>query len=51
MASWTVTPDSAAEKAIRGVGDMVGGKTLEELERWRDERLLALNRLLWGCTD
>ncbi len=47
MASWTVTPESAVEKAIEGVSDMVGGKTLTELERWRDERLVELLRLLW----
>ncbi len=47
MAKWTVTPESAVEKAIRGVADMVGDKSLEELERWRDERLVELLRLLW----
>ena len=47
MAKWTVTPDSAVEKAIEGVGDMVGGKSYEELESWRDERLAKLLKLLW----
>jgi 3-hydroxypropionate dehydrogenase (NADP+) len=47
MAKWTVTPDSAVEKAIKGVKDMVGEKPLEELERWRDERLVSLLQLLW----
>jgi len=35
------------EKAIEGVEEMVGEKTLKELERWRDERLVELLRLLW----
>jgi 3-hydroxypropionate dehydrogenase (NADP+) len=48
MAKWTVTPESAVEKAIKGVGEMVGGKTLEELEMWRDGYLVALNKLVWG---
>jgi 3-hydroxypropionate dehydrogenase (NADP+) len=48
MAKWTVTPESAVEKAIEGVNEMVGGKTLEELERWRDGYLVALNKLVWG---
>ncbi len=47
MAKWTVTPESAVDKAIRGVEDMIGGKSLEELERWRDERLVSLLQLLW----
>ena len=47
MAKWTVTPESAIERAINGVDDMVGGKTLEELESWRDKRLISLYKLLW----
>ncbi len=47
MAKWTVTPESAVDKAIRGVKDMIGGKSLEELESWRDERLVSLLQLLW----
>ncbi len=47
MAKWTVTPESAVEKAIQGVRGMVGEKSLDELERWRDEQLIALLKLLW----
>ena len=47
MAKWTVTPESAIEKAIQGVDEMVGDKTLEELEGWRDKHLIALYKLLW----
>lgn len=47
MAEWTVTPESAIKKAIKGVDEMVGGKTLEELESWRDDRLISLYKLLW----
>jgi 3-hydroxypropionate dehydrogenase (NADP+) len=47
MAKWTVTPESAVEKAIRGVAEMVGDESVEELERWRDDRLVELLRLLW----
>jgi len=46
MAKWTVTPDSAVEKAIRGVAEIVGERSMEELERWRDESLVELMRLL-----
>ncbi len=47
MAKWTVTPESAIEKAIDGVDDMVGDRSLEELEGWRDRHLIALYNLLW----
>ncbi len=49
MAAWTETPETAVQKAIDGVDEMVGGRSLEELEAWRDRYLLALNKLLWGC--
>jgi len=51
MAKWTVTPESAVEKAIKGVDDMIGGKSLEELESWRDGRLISLYKLLWDQED
>ena len=49
MAKWTVTPESAVEKAVRGVAEMgiVRERSMEDLERWRDERLVELLRLLW----
>ena len=48
MATWTETPESVVQKAIDGVDAMVGGKSLEELEAWRDGYLLELNKLLWS---
>ena len=48
MANWTEYPDTVKEKAIDGVNEMVGDKPLEELEAWRDQYLIALNKLLWG---
>ena len=47
-ATWTETPESVTQKAIDGVEEMVGGRSLEELEAWRDRYLLELNKLLWG---
>jgi 3-hydroxypropionate dehydrogenase (NADP+) len=47
-ATWTEAPESVVQKAIDGVDEMVGGKSLEELEAWRDRYLLELNKLLWG---
>lgn len=51
MAKWTETPESAILKAVKGVNDMVGDKSLEELEEWRDKYLISLNRLLWSGED
>jgi len=48
MAKWTEMPETVIQKAIDGVDDMVGDKPLEELEAWRDNYLLALNKLLWA---
>ena len=48
MAKWTVTPESVIEKAIEGVEEMVGDRSLEELEGWRDGYLIALYKLLWN---
>jgi len=48
MAKWTEFPESVKEKAVDGVDDMVGERSLEELEAWRDKYLIALNKLLWG---
>ena len=50
MARWTAMPESAMEKAIRGVAEteMVRERSMEELERWRDERLVQLLKLLWA---
>ena len=48
MAKWTETPESAILKAVKGVDEMVGEKSLEELEEWRDKYLISLNKLLWS---
>ncbi|MFP3950692.1 MAG: 3-hydroxyacyl-CoA dehydrogenase NAD-binding domain-containing protein [Candidatus Bathyarchaeia archaeon] len=47
MAKWTRTPESAIQKAIEGVNEMIGDKSVGELEAWRDEHLISLNKLLW----
>jgi len=48
MAKWTEIPESAVGKAVRGVQDMevVREKSFEELERWRDERLARILKIL-----
>ena len=49
MAKWVSIPDSAAEKAIEGIKEMqlVRSKSFQELIEWRDEKLVALLKLLY----
>jgi 3-hydroxypropionate dehydrogenase (NADP+) len=47
-ANWTDTPESAIQKAVEGVNDMVNNLSIEELEAWRDRYLVELNKLLWS---
>ena len=44
MAKWTETPETAVDKAIKGVYEMtlVKEHNLEELEEWRDNRLVDI---------
>ena len=48
MAKWTRTPDSAVENAVKGVAEMrlVKEKTYEELESYRDEKLIQLLKIV-----
>ena len=48
MAKWTSIPESAVDKAIKGVNELraVKEKSFEELEEWRDERLAKILKLL-----
>ncbi len=48
MAQWTEFPEGVKEKAVSGVHDLVGDMSLEELEAWRDQYLIGLNKLLWS---
>ncbi len=44
METWTSIPSSAADKVIRGVGEMelIRSKTLNEIKNWRDRMLVKL---------
>jgi 3-hydroxypropionate dehydrogenase (NADP+) len=44
MAKWTETPETAIEKAIKGVHEMpiVKEHSLDELEEWRDNKLVEI---------
>jgi 3-hydroxypropionate dehydrogenase (NADP+) len=44
MAKWTETPDSAVEKAVKGVHELasVKNQSFDELEQWRDNHLVDI---------
>lgn len=42
MSSWSSIPPSATKKVVKGVEEEMGTKSLEELRRWRDDRLLKV---------
>ena len=48
METWTSIPPSAVKKMVRSVREMevVRTKTLEEIERWRDEMLVKLRNAM-----
>ena len=42
MNGWASIPSSAVKKVVKGVEEEVGAKSLEDLRRWRDDRLLRV---------
>ena len=50
MATWTSIPNSAIRKVVKGVRQMyvVRTKNMEDIRRWRDDKLIELIRSLHG---
>ena len=48
MANWTQIPETAKQAIISGVKDQVGERSLQDLSRWRDEKLVRVLRALYG---
>jgi len=50
LAAWTSLPPSAERKIIEGVkrAELIQEKSMEEITRWRDEKLLELLKVLYG---
>lgn len=46
MSNWTSMPHLAVEKVVKGVEEELGTKSLEELTRWRDDKLLKLLKVI-----
>ena len=47
MAAWTTIPDDARKEVLRQMDESLNGRTIEELERWRDERLQKVLKTLY----
>lgn len=48
MASWTQLPAEAKQTLAEGIQEEVGGRTICELEKWRDEKLASLLKIIYG---
>jgi 3-hydroxypropionate dehydrogenase (NADP+) len=48
METWTTIPPSAVKKVVNGVNEMdiVRTKTIEEINKWRDEKLIKILKIL-----
>jgi 3-hydroxypropionate dehydrogenase (NADP+) len=48
METWTELPASAAEKVARAVNEMelIRSKTMDEIKRWRDEKLVKIIKIV-----
>ena len=48
MASWTAIPDEAKEVLSKGIKEETQGKTIGDIEQWRDEKLIGLLHVIYG---
>lgn len=48
MADWRSLPPETAGVLVPGVQDEAGGRTAQEIARWRDEKLVELLRVIHG---
>ena len=48
MATWTTLPPKTKNVLIEGLKKEMGDRSLAEINRWRDEKLSDLLKLLYG---
>lgn len=48
MAEWNYISDPMKEKLIDGIKDEIGNKSLDELAKWRDDKLIELFKVIYG---
>lgn len=46
MVTWAEIPSSGARKVVEGVREMVGDRSMDELVRWRNEKLVKILKAL-----
>ena len=51
MANWTTLPAQTTDALVRGVQEEAAGKPLEEIARWRDEKVVELLKVLASKTS
>lgn len=48
IATWTTFPEEAKELLARGTEEEIKGRDIEDIKRWRDEKLVELIKLIYG---
>jgi 3-hydroxyacyl-CoA dehydrogenase len=48
MARWTELPADSREALARGIVDEMAGRTQQDVEQWRDEKVAALLQVVYG---
>ena len=48
IATWNILPARAKEVLVEGINEQMGDRKLEDLERWRDEKLIGLLKQIYG---
>jgi 3-hydroxyacyl-CoA dehydrogenase len=48
MASWSEISPESRERLVDGVRESMGGRNVAEIARWRDEKIIALLKVIYG---
>ena len=48
MASWTSLPAETTDALVSGVREEIGDRPLQEIARWRDEKVVQLLKVIYG---
>ena len=51
MDTWTSIPDSSVKKVVDGVKDEMGSRTLEDVVKWRDDKLIELLKIIYQAGE
>jgi len=48
MACWTALPADTSDALARGISDEMAGRTQQDVQKWRDEKVAALLQVIYG---